>query len=154
VKIADGDVVVIDWGAALNGYCSDCTRTLAAGEPGDQARELYDLVLRAQLTGLGAVTAGRSGRETDAIARRVVEDAGHAEHFGHGLGHGVGLDIHEGPRLSQRSDDDRLAGNVVTVEPGVYLPGRFGIRIEDLVVVTDDGCEILTSLPKALLVVE
>jgi Xaa-Pro aminopeptidase len=154
VKIVDGDVVVIDWGAALDGYCSDCTRTVAAGEPGDQARELYDLVLRAQLTGLEAVTAGRSGRETDAIARRVVEDAGHAEHFGHGLGHGVGLDIHEGPRLSQRSDDDLLAGNVVTVEPGVYLPGRFGIRIEDLVVVTDDGCEILTSLPKALLVVE
>jgi len=154
VKISDGDVVVIDWGAALDGYCSDCTRTVAAGEPGDQARELYDLVLRAQLTGLEAVTAGRSGREADAIARRVVEDAGHGEEFGHGLGHGVGLDIHERPRLSQRSDDDLQTGNVVTVEPGVYVPGRFGIRIEDLVLVTDDGCEILTSLPKALLVVE
>ncbi len=154
VEIHDGELVVIDWGAELDGYCSDCTRTLAAGDPSEQARELYDLVLRAQLTGLEAVTAGRSGRETDAIARKVVEEAGHAEHFGHGLGHGVGLDIHEGPRLSQRSEDDLHAGNVVTVEPGVYLPGRFGIRIEDLVLVTDDGCEILTSLPKALLVTE
>jgi Xaa-Pro aminopeptidase len=154
VQIRDGDLVVIDWGAELDGYCSDCTRTVAAGDPGGDERQLYDLVLRAQLTGLKAVTAGSSGRQADARARDVIEAAGHGEHFGHGLGHGVGLDIHEGPRLSQRSEDDLRAGNVVTVEPGVYLPGRFGIRIEDLVVVTEDGCEILTSVPKALLVTD
>jgi Xaa-Pro aminopeptidase len=154
VPIGEGDLVVIDWGAQWEGYCSDCTRTVAAGEPGAEARELYELVLQAQLTGLEAVKAGRGGRETDAAAREVVRDAGHGDEFGHGLGHGVGLDIHEGPRLSQRSEDQLQVGNVVTVEPGVYLPGRFGIRIEDLVVVTDDGCEILTSVPKRLLVVE
>ena len=152
--IRAGDLVVIDWGAQCDGYCSDCTRTVAAGEPGSEARELYELVLRAQLTGLEAVRAGRGGRETDAASREVIATAGHGEAFGHGLGHGVGLDIHEGPRLSQRSEDELGSGNVVTVEPGVYLPGRFGIRIEDLVVVTDAGCEILTSLPKRLLVVD
>jgi Xaa-Pro aminopeptidase len=152
--IRHGDLVVIDWGAQCDGYCSDCTRTVAAGEPGDQARALYDLVLQAQLAGLDAVKAGRSGRETDASARALIDAAGEGEHFGHGLGHGVGLDIHEGPRLSQRSEDDLRAGNVVTVEPGVYLPERFGIRIEDLVLVTDDGCEILSSVTKRLLVIE
>jgi Xaa-Pro aminopeptidase len=152
--IRHGDLVVIDWGAQCDGYCSDCTRTVAAGEPGDEARAIYDLVLQAQLVGLQAVKAGRSGRETDAKARAVIDAAGEGEHFGHGLGHGVGLDIHEGPRLSQRSEEDLRAGNVVTVEPGVYLPERFGIRVEDLVLVTDDGCEILTSMTKRLLVIE
>jgi len=152
--IRHGDLVVIDWGARCDGYCSDCTRTVAAGEPSDEARALYDLVLQAQLAGLEAVRAGRGARETDAKARAVIDAAGEGEHFGHGLGHGVGLDIHEGPRLSQRSEDDLRAGNVVTVEPGVYLPERFGIRIEDLVLVTDDGCEILTSVTKRLLVIE
>ena len=152
--VRQGDLVVIDWGAQYDGYCSDCTRTVAAGEPGDQARAIYDLVLEAQLSGLEAVKAGRSGRDTDAQARAVIDAAGEGEYFGHGLGHGVGLDIHEGPRLSQRSEDELIAGNVVTVEPGVYIPGRFGIRVEDLVLVTDDGCEILTSVSKRLLVVD
>jgi Xaa-Pro aminopeptidase len=152
VEIKRGDMVVIDWGARLGGYCSDCTRTVAAGDPDEEARDAYALVLEAQLAGLGAVKAGVHGREADEIARSVITAGGHGDHFGHGLGHGVGLDIHEGPRLSQRSEDDLAPGNVVTVEPGVYLPGKFGIRIEDLVVVTDNGAQILTSLPKELVV--
>lgn len=154
VQIGRGDLVVIDWGARLDGYCSDCTRTVAAGDPNGDVRVVYELVLEAQLAGLGAVKAGESGREADAVARGVIDAGGHGEEFGHGLGHGVGLDIHEGPRLSQRSDDELRAGNVVTVEPGIYLPGRFGVRIEDLVVVTDNGCEILTSFPKGLTVTD
>jgi Xaa-Pro aminopeptidase len=154
VEIRRGDLVVIDWGAELGGYCSDCTRTVAAGEPGAEAREIYELVLEAQEAGLKAVTAGANGREVDGIARAVIAAGGHGEEFGHGLGHGVGLQVHEAPRLSQRSADDLRAGNVVTVEPGVYLPGRFGVRIEDLVVATDDGCEILTLVPKRLIVTD
>jgi Xaa-Pro aminopeptidase len=101
-----------------------------------------------------AIRAGRSTKEVDGAARRVIEAGGHGEEFGHGLGHGVGLAVHEGPRLSQRSQEELVDGNVVTVEPGVYLPGRFGVRIEDLVVVDDGGCEILTSVPKQLMVVD
>ncbi|HWE08741.1 MAG TPA: aminopeptidase P family protein [Solirubrobacteraceae bacterium] len=153
VEIGAGELVVIDWGAELDGYCSDCTRTLATGELSDPAREIYELVLEAQLTGLQAVRAGISGRDADAAARRVIEAAGHGKHFGHGLGHGVGMEIHEGPRLSQRSDAVLAASNVVTVEPGVYLAGEFGVRIEDLVVVAETGCDILTSLPKDLIIV-
>jgi Xaa-Pro aminopeptidase len=151
VPIRAGDLVVIDWGAELDGYCSDCTRTVAAGEPSEEAREVYELVLSAQLAGLKDVRAGRGGREVDAVARALIEAAGHGEHFGHGLGHGVGLDIHEAPRLSQRSEDILVPGNVVTVEPGVYLAGRFGVRIEDLVVVTEEGSEVLNGLSKRLL---
>jgi Xaa-Pro aminopeptidase len=151
VAVKRGDLVVIDWGARLDGYCSDCTRTVAAGEPGEQARAAYGLVLQAQLVGVQAVTAGAGGRDVDAQARAVIEAGGEAEHFGHGLGHGVGLEIHEAPRLSQRSEDELRAGNVVTVEPGIYLPGRFGIRIEDLLVVLADGARVLTSLGKDLI---
>jgi len=154
VEVRRGDLVVIDWGAQLDGYCSDCTRTVAAGHAGDHAREIYQLVLDAQLAGLDAVEPGAGGREVDGVARDRIEAAGHGEHFGHGLGHGVGLDVHEAPRLSQRSDSVLEAGNVVTVEPGVYLPGELGVRIEDLVLVTDDGREILTGISKELAVVE
>jgi Xaa-Pro aminopeptidase len=154
VEIKRGELVVIDWGAELDGYCSDCTRTVAAGEPGADAREVYELVLEAQLAGVNAVTAGAHGRDVDGVARAVIEAAGRGEQFGHGLGHGVGLDIHEAPRLSQRSADDLRTGNVVTVEPGIYIPGRFGVRIEDLVVATDNGCDILTGVPKRLIVTD
>jgi Xaa-Pro aminopeptidase len=154
VPIGRGELVVIDWGAQVDGYCSDCTRTVAAGDPGADAQRVYELVLEAQLAALEAVRAGQSGRGADAVARGVIEAGGQGENFGHGLGHGVGLDIHEAPRLSQRSEDELLAGNVVTVEPGIYLPARFGVRIEDLVVVTDDGCEILTSVSKRLIVTD
>jgi len=143
--------VVIDWGAELDGYCSDCTRTLATGNLPEPTLQAYDLVREAQLAGLDAVRAGVGGRDADAAARTVIDGAGHAEHYGHGLGHGVGLEIHEAPRLSQRSDSVLATGNVVTVEPGVYLPGQFGVRIEDLVVVTDADCTILTSMPKELI---
>ena len=150
-------LVTIDWGALHEGYCSDCTRTYATGEGiSTQAREVYELVLSAEEQGLAAVAAGRNGREVDAVAREVIEQAGHGEHFGHGLGHGVGMEVHEGPRLSRTAGDQPLqAGNVVTVEPGVYLPGVLGVRIEDLVVVGEDegSQEVLTSLPKALTVV-
>ena len=151
VPIKTGQLVVIDWGAELDGYCSDCTRTVAAGDPGSEAREIYELVLAAQLAAVAAVRADEAGRAVDAVAREIITAAGHGEHFGHGLGHGVGRDVHEAPRLSQRSEDELRAGNIVTVEPGVYLPGRFGVRIEDLVAVTHDGCEILTSVPKRLI---
>lgn len=154
VEIRRGDLVVIDWGAELDGYCSDCTRTYSVGEPSSEARRVYELVHEAQLAGLHAVRAGVGGREADGAARAVIEAGGHAQHFGHGLGHGVGIEVHEAPRLSQRSDDELRAGHVVTVEPGIYLPGRFGVRIEDLVAVTDDGARVLTSLSKELTVVD
>jgi Xaa-Pro aminopeptidase len=153
VSIKEGDLVVIDWGAVFDGYCSDCTRTVAVGEIGAEAREAYELVLSAQIEGLDAVRAGGDGKAIDRVVRDIIDGAGHKEHYGHGLGHGVGLEIHEAPTLSQRSTSTLEAGTVVTVEPGVYLPGRFGIRIEDLVVVGADGIRVLTSLPKALRVV-
>ena len=154
VEVRRGEMVVIDWGAQLDGYCSDCTRTVAAGAADDHAREIYQLVLDAQLAGLAAVKPGADGREVDGVARDRIEAAGHGGHFGHGLGHGVGLDVHEAPRLSQRSDSVLEPGNVVTVEPGVYLPGELGVRIEDLVLVTDDGHHILTGFSKELTVTD
>ncbi|MBV9817477.1 MAG: aminopeptidase P family protein [Solirubrobacterales bacterium] len=148
-----GELVVVDWGARLDGYCSDCTRTLATGDLTDEAHAGYELVREAQLAGLAAIRPRAGGRDVDAAAREVIEKAGHGEHFGHGLGHGVGLEVHEAPRLSWRSDSVLADGNIVTVEPGVYLPGRFGVRIEDLVHVTDAGAEILTGVPKELITV-
>jgi Xaa-Pro aminopeptidase len=156
VEVTPGQLVVIDWGAVLGGYCSDCTRTVyvGGGEPTAEERAIYELVLRAQLTGLDAIRAGASTRDVDASARAVIDEAGHGDQFGHGLGHGVGLDVHEAPRLSPRSDSSLEAGNVVTVEPGIYLPGELGVRIEDLVVVTEDACAILTGISKELMVVD
>jgi Xaa-Pro aminopeptidase len=153
VEIPAGTLVTIDWGAQLDGYASDCTRTFATGELDPRDREIYDLVLRAQETSLAAVRAGASAREVDAVARDIITAAGHGEHFGHGLGHGVGAEVHEGPRLSQRSEATLEAGQVVTVEPGVYVPGAVGVRIEDLAIVTDDGAEVLTGLPKDLQII-
>jgi Xaa-Pro aminopeptidase len=148
-------LVTIDWGALHDGYCSDCTRTYATGEGiSARAREVYTLVLAAQERALAAVRAGPNGKEVDAVARELIEQAGEGDHFGHGLGHGVGLEVHEGPRLSRlASEDPLLVGNVVTVEPGVYLPRRLGVRIEDLLVVHADGHEVLSGLPKELTVI-
>ena len=153
--IARDVLLTVDWGAVHDGYCSDCTRTYATGERvSERAREIYRLVLAAQLAGLGAVQAGPTGREVDAVARAVIEQAGEGEHFGHGLGHGVGLDVHEAPRLSRTEGERELcAGNVVTVEPGVYLPGELGVRIEDLLVVRDGGHEVLSGLAKDFTVI-
>jgi Xaa-Pro aminopeptidase len=153
VPIARRTLVTLDIGARLDGYHSDCTRTWATGELPDDLAEAYELVKRAQETALAAVRPGPEGRELDAVAREIIEAAGHGEHFGHGLGHGVGLEIHEGPRLARTSDARLVDGNVVTVEPGVYLPGRGGVRIEDLVVVTGDGHRVLTGTTKELVTV-
>ena len=149
-------LLIVDWGALLDGYCSDCTRTYATGEGiTDQQREAYATVLEAQLAGLGATRPGISGRDADAAAREVNERAGLGERYGHGLGHGVGLEVHEAPRLARKEAEGLLqAGNVVTIEPGVYVPGEFGVRIEDLVVLADEGSKIFTGLPKELTVVE
>jgi Xaa-Pro aminopeptidase len=148
-------LVTIDWGAQHDGYCSDCTRTYATGEGiTAQAREVYAVVLEAQLAGLAAVQAGPNGREVDAAAREVIDRAGYGENFGHGLGHGVGLEVHEAPRLSRTAGEEPLvAGSVVTVEPGVYLPDVLGVRIEDLTVVRDGGSDVLTGLSKDLTIV-
>jgi Xaa-Pro aminopeptidase len=153
-EVHAGQLVVIDWGAQLDGYSSDCTRTVAAGLATERGAEVYQVVLEAQLAGLQGISGGASGREVDALARRTIDAAGYGEYFGHGLGHGVGLEVHEEPRLGQRSDSVLEPGNVVTVEPGVYLPGELGVRIEDLVVVTATGCDILSRLSKALTVTD
>jgi Xaa-Pro aminopeptidase len=153
-EIGRGELVVFDMGAKLDGYCSDGTRTFATGEPDEQAREVYELVRGAQEAALGAVCAGARGEEVDSVAREPIAAAGHGERFGHGLGHGVGLEVHEEPRVSQRSEDVLEAGEVVTIEPGVYLPGELGVRIEDLVVVTADGHRNLSGLPKDLQIVD
>ncbi len=148
-----GQTVIVDAGAILDGYCSDCTRTFAAGPLPDDLQEAYDVCLRAELAGLEGVRPGRTGVEADRTARDLIEQAGHGEHFGHGLGHGVGLDVHELPRLSPESAETLVAANVTSVEPGVYLPGRGGVRIEDLVVVREGGAEVLTSFTKELVTV-
>jgi Xaa-Pro aminopeptidase len=154
VEIPGGTLVVIDLGARVYGYCSDCTRTLATGPLEDGALEVYELVRRAQAEALRAVQAGASRKAVDAFARDIIEAAGYGERFGHGLGHGVGLEVHEAPRLAKTADGELRAGNVVTVEPGVYIPGELGVRIEDLVVVTDGEPEVLTAFPKELVTIE
>jgi Xaa-Pro aminopeptidase len=153
-EIGRGELVVFDMGAKLDGYCSDGTRTYATGDPGEEARAVYEVVREAQQQALGAIKAGEKGEDIDTVARKVIEAAGHGDHFGHGLGHGVGLEVHEGPRLSLRSDDVLAPGEVVTVEPGIYLPGKLGVRIEDLVVVSKDGLRNLSGLPKELQLVD
>jgi Xaa-Pro aminopeptidase len=150
VEIPANTLVVVDFGAQYRGYCSDCTRTVATGTIDDEARAVYELVLNAQRTSLDAVKPGPEGKEIDAIARDLIREAGHGDEFGHGLGHGVGLEVHEAPTLSKKGDKHLAAHNVVTVEPGVYLPGRFGVRIEDLAIVTDDAPEVLSSYTKEL----
>ena len=152
--IEPGTTVVVDAGAQVDGYCADCTRTFATGPLPDQLREAYAVCLQGQEAGLDAVRAGTTGVDADTEARAVIVDAGFGEEFGHGLGHGVGIDVHEAPRLSRESTDTLAAGNVVTVEPGIYFGGVGGIRIEDLVVVTDGQPEILTSFTKELVTVD
>jgi Xaa-Pro aminopeptidase len=148
-----GETIVIDAGAMVEGYNADCTRTFATGPLPEELKAAYQATLEGQLAGLEAVRAGVTGIDADAAARDKIEAAGLGEHFGHGLGHGVGLEVHEAPRLSRESSDTLVAGNVATVEPGVYLAGLGGIRIEDLVVVTDGEPEILTSFTKDLITV-
>ncbi len=148
VTIEKGQMVTLDWGARLDGYCSDCTRTFLTGELDEVQQRIYDVVLDAQLAAVAAVEAGPTGREVDLVARTIIDSAGFGENFGHGLGHGVGLDVHEAPRLSRKGDTPLEAGMIVTVEPGIYVAGLCGVRIEDLLLVTADGSEALSSLPK------
>lgn len=153
--IEPGVLVTIDAGCVLDGYCSDCTRTFAVGEIPARLRELYTLCLDAQLAGLDAVGPGVHGRDADAASRAPIEAAGLGPAYGHGLGHGVGMQVHEAPVLRPESSDVLESGNVVSVEPGIYLPEEgAGVRIEDLVLVTEGGCERLTAFTKELLVVE
>jgi Xaa-Pro aminopeptidase len=153
-RIGRGELVVFDMGAKLDGYCSDGTRTFATGDLGERGREVYETVLAAQVEALEAVVAGIGGEQLDAVAREAIGAAGFGERFGHGLGHGVGLEVHEAPRVSPRSEDVLAANEVVTIEPGVYLPGELGVRIEDLIVVAESGCHNLSGLPKALQIVD
>ena len=150
--LAPGDLITMDFGAKVQGYCADMTRTVALAEPGEDKREVYDVVLRAHMAGLGAVRGGKAGNEVDAVARKVLEQAGFGENFSHGLGHAVGIEIHEDPRFSPKCSEIVRAGMMMTVEPGCYLAGRFGCRIEDTVLVTEDGCEPLPKSPKELMV--
>jgi Xaa-Pro aminopeptidase len=149
--LAAGDVVLIDMGCLREGYCSDLTRTFVYGTmPGPWFEEIYALTLRAQRAAVEAIRPGLACRDADGVAREIIREAGYGDHFGHGLGHGVGLEIHEAPRLNMQSDAVLEPGMVVTVEPGIYLPGQGGVRIEDLLVVTEAGSEVLTRLPKEL----
>ena len=150
-KVESGDFVLLDFGAVVDGYHSDMTRTVCVGEPTDEMKKVYNIVLEAQLAGIDAVKAGITGKELDKVSRDIIDNAGFGEYFGHSLGHGVGVEIHENPYASPRSDEVLPENSIVTVEPGIYLPDKFGVRIEDFVVVKKDGCVNMTLAPKQLI---
>ena len=149
-KISEGELVLLDFGAKWHGYHSDITRTVVLGRADSKQQEIYDIVLEAQHAGIAAIRSGIAGGEVDAAARKVIVDAGYGEYFGHGLGHGLGLDVHDGRMLAKSSEIFLEAGMVVTVEPGIYIPEWGGIRIEDDVLVTESGSEVLTTSPRKL----
>ena len=151
-KVENGEFITMDFGCIYNGYCSDMTRTVALGEPTEEMRKVYNVVLQAQLAGLAASKAGVTGKSIDAAARKVIEDAGYGEYFGHGYGHSVGIEIHESPNANLRDETLMPVGAAVSAEPGIYLPGRFGVRIEDVAIMTEDGCIDITKAPKDLIV--
>ena len=151
--IQEGDFVTMDFGALYMGYCADMTRTVAVGYATEEMKKVYNTVLEAQLAGLAASRAGVPGEAIDGAARKVIADAGYGEYFGHGYGHSLGLEIHENPSPNSRNADPMPAGAVCSAEPGIYLPGRFGVRIEDVTVVTEDGCENITKSPKNLIII-
>ncbi|MDI6637547.1 MAG: Xaa-Pro peptidase family protein [Bacillota bacterium] len=150
-RLVPGELIVLDFGAVVDGYRGDCTRTVALGRASDEQRKIYDIVHRAQEAALDGIRAGMKGEEAHGIAQRIIEEAGYGENFGHGLGHGVGLAVHEEPRLAPSSSTVLEPGMVVSVEPGIYLPGNLGVRIEDLVVIQDGGVRNLTKSPKQLI---
>jgi len=146
--LAEGDLLLFDFGACCGGYRSDMTRTVCVGKAPDRSREIYGIVLRANLAAIDAVRSGKTGAEIDAVARDLIAAAGYGDYFGHGLGHGIGLEVHEAPGLSPKNTEPLETGAVVTIEPGIYLPGFGGVRIEDDVVIGEDGCEVITGFPK------
>jgi Xaa-Pro aminopeptidase len=150
--VKSGDFVTMDFGCIKNGYCSDMTRTVAVGSATDEMKTVYDTVLRAQLAGIAAARPGVTGAAIHAAGARIITDAGYGQYFGHGFGHSVGLDIHEAPSASPANSDPMPEGAVISAEPGIYLPGRFGVRIEDVIYLTGDGCTDITKAPKALLI--
>lgn len=153
-EVRDGDFVTFDFGARYEGYCSDETRTFVVGHLDAKHKEIYDIVLEAQLAGLDAVKPGVKGMDVDGAGRKVIDKAGYGQYFGHGIGHGVGLNVHEGPRAGRKSEDVLKPGMIVTVEPGIYIPGFGGCRIEDLVLVTETGHRVLSNSPKELKVLD
>lgn len=150
-KVEKGEFVLMDFGAVYNGYHSDMTRTVCVGEPDAEMTEIYNIVLTAQEKAIAAAKAGITGAELDAVARRHICDAGYGEYFGHSLGHGVGLEIHEQPNAAPRYDKKLEKGAIVTIEPGVYIAGKFGVRIEDFVILTENGCINLTKCAKNII---
>ena len=150
--VRDGDFITMDFGAVYNGYHSDMTRTVGVGKVTDEQKAVYDIVLKAQTAALDVLKKGFSCADADKAARDIITEAGYGEYFGHGTGHGVGVEIHEEPSLSPRSKQILKTGNVVTVEPGIYLPDKFGVRIEDMALITHGGYENLTSVPKELII--
>ena len=152
-KIQKGDFITIDFGCVYQGYCSDTTRTIAVGEVSEEQRTVYNIVLAAQKAGIAAARAGISGKDIDGAAREVIEKAGYGKYFGHSFGHSLGIDIHESPNASPANEEAMPVGAVISAEPGIYLPGRFGVRIEDVLVLGEDGCRNITAFPKKLLVI-
>lgn len=150
--IQKGDFVTMDFGASYMGYCSDMTRTVAVGSATEEMKNVYATVLEAQLAGIAAAKAGIPGREIDSAARKVIEDAGYGKYFGHGFGHSLGLDIHEAPNANPGGTAPMPVGAVVSAEPGIYLPGRFGVRIEDVMILEEGGCRVITKAPKELII--
>ena len=151
-KLAFGDFITMDFGCIYGGYCSDMTRTVALGFVPEEMDKVYQTVLQAQLAGIAATRAGVAGRDIDGAARQVIANAGYGDYFGHGYGHSLGICIHEAPNANTRNDQPMPAGAVVSAEPGIYLPGKFGVRIEDVTLITKDGCEVLTKSPKKLII--
>ena len=151
--IQAGDFVTMDFGASYKGYCSDMTRTVAVGYATDEMKKVYEVVLKAQERAIAATKAGVPGKEIDAVARKVITDAGYGKNFGHGYGHSLGLEIHEAPNTNTSNPEPMPVGAVCSAEPGIYLPGKFGVRIEDVVIIKEDGCEDITKSPKHLIVV-
>lgn len=151
-KVERGSFITMDFGCVYGGYCSDMTRTIAVGEPTEEMKKVYHVVLEAQLAGIAAARAGVTGKSIDAAARAVIEAAGYGPYFGHGYGHSVGLEVHESPNANTRDETPMPVGAAVSAEPGIYLPGKFGVRIEDVTIMTEDGCIVITKSPKELII--
>ncbi|MBE6939848.1 MAG: aminopeptidase P family protein [Ruminococcaceae bacterium] len=150
-KVREGEFITMDFGCVYEGYCSDMTRTVALGQVSEEMKQVYHIVLQAQLAGIAAAKAGATGKEVDGAARRVIDEAGYGEYFGHSFGHSLGVEIHESPNATPGNEKPLPMGAVISAEPGIYLPGRFGVRIEDVLVLEEDGCRNMTRAKKELL---